>query len=94
MKRMDAICMGLMGLVTVAGITAHSMMVPKTEIITYQKEVAMGDTVWSICSEIATDKEDVVRLVDQTMKDNHIKNPDYLTPGTVIVVNVQQARQK
>jgi len=95
MKKMDAICMGVIGLITVAGMTAHSMMpTPKTELIQYQKEVAMGDTVWSICREIATDEDDVIRLVDQTMKDNHIKNPDYLTPGTLLVVNVQRARQK
>ncbi len=94
MSKMDAICMGVIGAITVAGITAHSLMTPKTELITYQKEVAMGDTVWSICREIATDEEDVILLVNQTMKDNHIRNPDYLTPGTLLVVNVQRAREK
>lgn len=95
MSKMDALCMGVIGAITVAGITAHSMMpAPKTELIQYQKEVAMGDTVWSICKEIATDEDDVILLVNQAMKDNHIKNPDCLTPGTLLVVNVQRAREK
>ena len=27
----------------------------ETNLITYEKEVTAGDTVWSICSKIATD---------------------------------------
>lgn len=93
-RKVDRACMAMMGLVVAAGVAAHAMMpTPKTEIITYQKEVAMGDTVWSIVSEIATDDEDKVRLVDQVLKDNHIKHPDYLTPGTLLIINVQQARK-
>lgn len=83
-----------MGIVTAAGITAHSMMGPKTELIQYQKEVGMGDTVWSICREIATDDDDLIRLVDRAMIDNRIRDPDHLMPGTLLVINVQRARQK
>lgn len=62
-------------------------------LITYEKEVAAGDTVWSICSKIATDKEDMGKLVWQVMKDNHIENPGALQPGTELVIRVKAARE-
>lgn len=61
--------------------------------ITYSKTVATGDTVWSICARIATDKEDMGRLVWQTMKDNHIENPGDLQPGQEIIIRVKEARK-
>ena len=41
--------------------------------IEYHREVGRGETIWGICSEIATDKEDVRELVWHTMKINNIK---------------------
>ena len=65
----------------------------KVPMVTYQKEVATGDTIWSICSKVATDKEDVCKLTWQVMQDNHIENPGDLQPGTVIVIHVKKARE-
>ena len=66
---------------------------PTTEIITYQKQVEDGDTLWDICREIGKDEVDVRLLVWQTMKDNNIKDAGELKPGTVITVNVERARR-
>lgn len=68
---------------------------PATEIITYQKEVKEGDTLWDICREIGKDEVDVRLLVWQAMKDNNISDSDCgnLQPGTLIVVNVERARR-
>ena len=65
----------------------------KSELIEYHKEVKSGDTLWDICREIATDKEDLNRLVWQAQKDNHITDPGDLQPGQVVVVRVKAARQ-
>lgn len=65
---------------------------PTTEIVTYQKEVEQGDTLWDICSKIATNEEDVRFLVWQAKKDNGITDSGNLQPGTVIVVNVERTR--
>ena len=65
----------------------------ETNLITYEKEVTAGDAVWSICSKIATDKEDMGKLVWQVMKDNHIENPGALQPGTELVIRVKAARE-
>lgn len=64
-----------------------------TEIIRYEKEAEQGDTIWSICAKIATDEDDLNKLVWQTMKDNHIENAADLQPGQKIIVNVQRARK-
>lgn len=64
-----------------------------TEIIRYEKEADYGDTVWSICAKIATDEDDLNKLVWQTMKDNHIENAADLQPGQLIVIRVKAARE-
>ena len=63
-----------------------------TQLVEYRKEVSQGDTLWGICASVATTKEDMGRLVWQTMKDNHVENPGELQPGTVITVRVKEAR--
>lgn len=67
---------------------------PTTEVITYQKEIQEGDTLWDICREIGKDEVDVRLLVWQAMKDNGITDCGNLQPGTLIVVNVERARQQ
>lgn len=64
-----------------------------TQLVEYRKTVEAGDTVWSICSKIATDKEDMGKLVWQVMKDNHIENPGALQPGTELMIRVKAARE-
>ena len=66
---------------------------PTTEIISYQKQVEEGDTLWDICKEISNDEVDVRLLVWQAMKDNNISDCGALRPGTVITVNVERARR-
>ncbi len=64
------------------------------ELIEYRKEIKSGDTLWNICSEIATDREDLRKLVWQAMQDNHITDPAELQPGRVVVVRVKEARKQ
>lgn len=63
-----------------------------TEVIRYEKEADYGDTVWSICAKIATDEDDLNKLVWQTMKDNHIENAADLQPGQLIVIHVKEVK--
>lgn len=76
-----------------AGACAYFRPGHHTYMVQYRKEVQQGETVWDICSEIATDKEDLNKLVWQTMKDNRIKDPNNLQPGMLLVVNVEEARK-
>lgn len=64
-----------------------------TQLVEYRKEVEQGDTLWGICAKIATNKEDMGRLVWQTMQDNQIEHPGELQPGQVIIIRVKEARK-
>lgn len=50
----------------VVGITAGAyqyITAPPTRLIEYQAEVKPGDTLWTICARIATNKDDMGKLV-------------------------------
>ena len=90
MLAVSTLCAG----VAVNADLAHDyLFAGKSELIEYHKEVAPGDTLWNICSEIATDKEDLRKLVWQAMQDNHIQDPSELQPGRVVIVRVREARK-
>lgn len=78
--------------VAVDADSIYNRMFPETKIVEYRREVKPGDTLWTICSEIATDKEDLRRLVWQAKKDNRIRDVGNLQPGMLIVVRVEEAR--
>lgn len=80
-------------LLIIGGIVTADVFDDETEIIEYHKEVAQGETLWDICKEIATDKEDLNRLVWQAQKDNHIKDPVELQPGRIVIIRVREARK-
>lgn len=75
-----------------AGKIYHRLF-PETKIVEYRREVKPGDTLWDICGEIATDKEDLRKLVYQAKKDNRIRDVGKLHPGMLIVVRVEEARK-
>lgn len=66
---------------------------PEVKIVEYRREVRPGDTLWTICGEIATDKEDLRKLVWQAKKDNRIRDVGNLQPGTLVIVRVEEARK-
>ena len=84
-------------LVAGAAVDADNLyhrLFPETKIVEYWREVRPGDTLWTICSEIATDKEDLRRLVWQAKKDNRIMDVGNLQPGTLVIVKVEEARNQ
>lgn len=72
----------------------YHRLFPETKIVEYRREVRPGDTLWTICGEIVTDKEDLRKLVYQAKKDNRIKDVGNLQPGMLIVVRVEEARNQ
>lgn len=85
----------LAALVAGAAVDADNIyhrLFPEVKIVEYRREVRPGDTLWTICGEIATDKEDLRKLVWQAKKDNRIMDVGNLQPGMLIVVRVEEAR--
>lgn len=70
----------------------RNRLFPEVKIVEYRREVRPGDTLWTICGEIATDKEDLRELVWQAKKDNRIMDVGNLQPGTLVIVRVKEAR--
>ena len=71
----------------------YNRLFPEVKIVEYRREVRPGDTLWTICGEIAMDKEDLRKLVWQAKKDNRIMDVGNLQPGRLIVVRVEEARK-
>lgn len=83
-------------LVAGAAVDADNLrnrLFPEVKIVEYRREVKAGDTLWTICGEIATDKEDLRKLVWQAKKDNRIRDVGNLQPGTLVIVRVEEARK-
>lgn len=81
-------------LVVSAAAAAYSLThAEETELIEYRKTIEQGDTLWGVVGKVATDKEDMAKLVWQVTKDNHIEDPANLQPGQVIIIRVKKARE-
>ena len=96
-KRRNTLKIGLLclALTAVIGSGTASLMQSHTEpMIEYRAEAQAGDTVWSICRRIATDKDNLPELVWDTIEENHITDPTALRPGQVVVVHVKEIHQE
>lgn len=89
-----------MGITMASGLAVNGSLVRDyltagpNELIEYRKEVVEGDTLWDICREIATDRDDLQKLVWQAQKDNRIKDPAELQPGRIVIIRVREARNQ
>lgn len=65
----------------------------QTQLVEYRKTVEAGDTLWGIVGQLATNREDIIRLTWQVAQDNKIADPGNLQPGTELVIRVKKARE-
>lgn len=63
------------------------------QLISYAVTANKGDTLWDICSRIATEKEDVREIVYRAKQENNIKDPNELQPGQEIIVRVERTKE-
>ena len=88
-------CLLCLALTAVIGSgTACLMQNHEEPMIEYRAEAQSGDTVWSICKRIVTDKDNLQEVVWRTIEGNHIQDPTELQPGQVIVVHVREIREE
>lgn len=87
-------CLLCLALTAVIGSgTACLMQTHEEPMIEYRAEAQAGDSVWSICRRIVTDKDNLQEVVWRAIRDNHIKDPTELQPGQVIVVHVREIQE-
>ena len=78
----------LMATALLAGYAAE----PEPQLISYKVTLRSGESVWDACVKVASSKDDVREVVYNTLKENHIKNPGNVQPGTELVIRVKELR--
>lgn len=63
---------------------------PPAELVEYRTEAEQGDTIWSLCANVASDYDNMEELVYRTMVENHITDPGELHPGQLIIIHVRR----
>ena len=95
-KKRNTLKIGLLCLALTAVIgsgTASLMQNQDEQMIEYRAEAQAGDSVWSICKRIVTNKDNLQEVVWWTIEENHIQDPTELQPGQVVVVHVKEVRE-
>jgi len=78
----------LMATALLAGDAAE----PEPQLISYKVTLRSGESVWDACAKVASSKDDVREVVYNTLKENHIKNPGDVQPGTELVIRVKEMK--
>lgn len=78
----------LMATALLAGYAAE----PEPQLISYKVTVRDGESVWDACAKVASSKDDVREVVYNTLKENRIKNPGNVQPGTGLVIRVKEMK--
>ena len=78
----------LMATALLAGYAAE----PEPQLISYKVTLRDGESVWDACAKVASSKDDVREVVYNTLKENHIKNPGDVQPGTELVIRVKEMK--
>lgn len=63
---------------------------PPEKTVPYKVTLRNGESVWDACAKVASSKDDVREVVYNTLKENHIKNPGDVQPGTEIIIRVKE----
>lgn len=74
--------------------TACLMQHHEEPMIEYRAEAQAGDSVWSLCRRISTNRDNLQELVWRTMRENRITDPTSLQPGQVVIVHVKEINQE
>lgn len=65
---------------------------PPEKTVPYKVTLQNGESVWDACAKVASSKDDVREVVYNTLKENHIKNPGDVQPGTELVIRVKEMK--
>lgn len=65
---------------------------PPEKTVPYKVTVRNGESVWDACAKVASSKDDVREVIYNAMKENRIKNPGNVQPGTELVIRVKEMK--
>lgn len=78
----------LMATALLAGYAAE----PEPQLISYKVTLRNGESVWDACTKVASSRDDVRKVVYNTLKENHINAPGNVQPGTELVIRVKEMK--
>lgn len=79
----------ILALLLISAAVAYAATSEEPELITYKAVIEPGETVWGVCAQIASDKDDLSEVVWRACRDSGIKNPGDVKAGTEIIVRVK-----
>lgn len=65
---------------------------PPEKTVPYKVTLRNGESVWDACTKVASSRDDVRKVVYNTLKENHISNPGSVQPGTELVIRVKEMK--
>lgn len=81
----------LIAFTTIVLLAGYAVQPPE-KTVPYKVTIRTGESVWDACAKVASSKDDVREVVYNTMKENHIKSPGSVQPGTEIVIRVKEMK--
>lgn len=81
----------LIGFVAIVLLSGYAVQPPE-KTVPYKVTLRNGESVWDACVKVASSKDDVREVVYNTLKENHIKNPGDVQPGTELVIRVKEMK--
>lgn len=82
----------LMAFMAIVGIAGYAVE-PEQPLIAYRTTISQKETVWDVCSQVASSQDNMQELVWRTLKENHISNPGEVQPGQEIIVRVKAVKK-
>lgn len=81
----------LIAFIAVVFLAGYAVQPPE-KTVPYKVTLRNGESVWDVCAKVASSKDDVREVVYNTLKENHIKNPGDVQPGTELVIRVKEMK--
>lgn len=81
----------LTAFISIVLLSGYSVQPPE-KTVPYKVTLRNGESVWDACAKVASSKDDVREVVYNTLKENHIKNPGDVQPGTELVIRVKEMK--
>lgn len=81
----------LTAFISIVLLAGYAVQAPE-KTVPYKVTLRNGESVWDACAKVASSKDDVREVVYNTLKENHIKNPGNVQPGTEIVIRVKEMK--
>ena len=81
----------LTAFISIVLLAGYAVQAPE-KTVPYKVTLRNGESVFTACAKVASSKDDVREVVYNTLKENHIKNPGNVQPGTEIVIRVKEMK--